>query len=226
MKRQLRVLLAEDEASLGSILKETLEDRGMTVTHCLDGESALQLFHSEVPDILVLDVMMPKIDGFTVASEIRKTNREVPILFLTAKTQTKDVVAGFKLGGNDYLKKPFSLEELIVRILALGMKLEEETDKKLISIGNYSFNHIKQQLNLGDYSITLTHRESELLYFLCVNRNAILKRDYILKKLWGESDFFTARSMDVYISKLRKKLKEDPSVEIINVRGIGYKLIC
>ena len=163
MKRQLRVLLAEDEASLGSILKETLEDRGMTVTHCLDGESALQLFQSEVPDILVLDVMMPKIDGFTVASEIRKINREVPILFLTAKTQTKDVVAGFKLGGNDYLKKPFSLEELIVRILALGMKLEEETDKKLISIGNYSFNHIKQQLNLGDYSITLTHRESELL---------------------------------------------------------------
>ena len=112
-------------------------------------------------------------------------------------------------------------------IIALpNVNAQEETDKKLISIGNYSFNHIKQQLNLGDYSITLTHRESELLYFLCVNRNAILKRDYILKKLWGESDFFTARSMDVYISKLRKKLKEDPSVEIINVRGIGYKLIC
>jgi DNA-binding response OmpR family regulator len=222
----IKVLLAEDETSLGMIVKESLETRGFEVFLAENGEEASSLFQTENPDILVLDVMMPKKDGFTLAREIREENKHIPIIFLTAKSQTKDVLEGFRHGGNDYLKKPFSMEELIVRIQALLHRNQLKKDKEKIVIGSYLFNHTKQTLDSKEEIIHLTHREAELLFNLYEKKNEILDRTFILKKLWGNVDFFNARSMDVFISKLRKKLKKDTSIQIVNVRGFGYKLIC
>ena len=224
MSKIIKILLAEDEPSLGQIIKESLETRNFEVLLCADGEIAYQTYKSEQPLLLVLDVMMPKKDGFTLAKEIRAEDPEIPIIFLTAKSQTEDVVEGFNLGGNDYLKKPFSMEELIVRINAL-LKRNKESLTDNISVGNYTFNLKKQTLLINDVSQNLTHREANLLYYLLKNKNQILERSFILKKLWGDDDFFNARSMDVFITKLRKKLKDDASIQIINVRGFGYKLI-
>ena len=171
--------------------------------------------------------MMPKKDGFTLAKEIRCIDDTIPIIFLTAKSQTQDVVEGFTIGGNDYLKKPFSIEELIVRINNLLNRTEIQKTSEVMSIGNYTFNFPKQTLRFKDETnIQLTHREAHLLFNLIKNKNAVLDRSVILKKLWGNDDFFSARSMDVFISKLRKKLSQDESIQIINVRGFGYKLIC
>lgn len=222
----IKILLAEDEPSLGQIIKESLETRKFTVFLAENGEVALEMYQTEKPDILVLDVMMPKKDGFTVAKEIRAENKQIPIIFLTAKSQTKDVLDGFKHGGNDYLKKPFSMEELIVRIHSLLDRNQIKQDKKNIIIGDFLFNHTKQTLYYKEKPEVLTHRESELLFYLSEKRNTILDRTFILKKLWGNDDFFNARSMDVFISKLRKKLKKDSKVQIINIRGYGYKLMC
>lgn len=168
--------------------------------------------------------MMPKKDGFTLAKEIREENVMVPIIFLTAKSQTQDVLDGFNIGGNDYLKKPFSMEELIVRIKALLDRVKLKRSNENLVLGNYIFNYNKQSLLFNEESVQLTHRESELLYHLYEKKNEILDRDFILKKLWGDNDFFNARSMDVFISKLRKKLNRDPKIQILNVRGFGYKL--
>ncbi|MAD96184.1 MAG: DNA-binding response regulator [Flavobacteriaceae bacterium] len=223
---KIKVLLAEDEASLGMIVSETLESRDFEVFHAADGEEALEMYQEKQPDILVLDVMMPKKDGFTLAKEIREGNSSIPIIFLTAKSQTSDVVEGFEHGGNDYLKKPFSMEELIVRIKALLQRVSLKVDKENLKVGAYNFNLTQQYLELDGEQQQLTHREAQLLFFLIEKKNAILDRSFILNKLWGNDDFFNARSMDVFISKLRKKLKGDESVKIINVRGFGYKLIC
>ena len=223
---KVKVLLAEDEASLGMIVKESLETRNFEVYHALNGDEALQIYNSEKPDVLVLDVMMPKKDGFTLAQEIRQKNKYIPIIFLTAKSQTSDVLEGFQMGGNDYLKKPFSMEELIVRIKALLNRVELKSNVEQIEIGEYSFNFTKQTLNYKEQTEQLTHREAELLFYLFEKKNEVLDRSFILNKLWGNDDFFNARSMDVFISKLRKKLKNDESIQILNVRGFGYKLIC
>jgi DNA-binding response OmpR family regulator len=223
---KIKVLLAEDEASLGMIVKESLETRGFTVFHAENGEEALEVYQQEKPDILVLDVMMPKKDGFTLAKEIRLENKGIPIIFLTAKSQTADVLEGFNHGGNDYLKKPFSMEELIVRIKALLNRIELKTNVETIKIGKYIFNFTKQTLSYSDTLENLTHREAQLLFYLFEKKNEVLDRTYILNKLWGNDDFFNARSMDVFISKLRKKLKKDANIQIINIRGFGYKLIC
>lgn len=225
MNKPIKILLAEDEPSLGQIIKESLETRNFEVLLCEDGEVAYKTYKTENPLLLVLDVMMPKKDGFTLAKEIRKENPTIPIIFLTAKSQTNDVVEGFNLGGNDYLKKPFSMEELIVRINSLLKRGKLEINLEAISIGNYVFNLKKQTLQLKDVVENLTHREAQLLYYLIKNKNQVLERSFILKKLWGNDDFFNARSMDVFITKLRKKLKDDTSIQIINVRGYGYKLI-
>jgi len=174
---------------------------------------------------LVLDIMMPKKDGFTLAKEIRTEDSDIPIIFLTAKSQTEDVVAGFNLGGNDYLKKPFSMEELIVRINNLLKRGKNDWNNGPIQLGKFIFDLKKQTLELNSNIETLTHREAHLLYHLVKNKNQILERSFILKKLWGDDDFFNARSMDVFITKLRKKLKDDPAIQIINIRGYGYKLI-
>ncbi len=226
MSTKVKVLLAEDEPSLGQIIKESLETRDFEVHLADNGVKALELYHEINPNILVLDVMMPFKDGFTLAKEIRQKNNQVPIIFLTAKSQTKDVLEGFSHGGNDYLKKPFSMEELIVRIQALLNRNTLKVDLDNIKIGNYTFNQTKQTLAYKGETIILTHRESELLYLLTQKKNEISDRAFILKKLWGNDDFFNARSMDVFITKLRKKLKNDENIQIVNVRGYGYKLIC
>ena len=221
---KIKIVLAEDEPSLGQILKESLETRGFLVYHAPNGEVAYDYYLKTKPDILVLDVMMPIKDGFTLAKEIRKENTSIPIIFLTAKSQTKDVLDGFEHGGNDYLKKPFSMEELIVRIKALLDRIKLKKDYNQIIIGDYIFNYTKQILHYSKETVMLTNKESELLFHLSEKQNEILNRTFILKKLWGNDDFFNARSMDVFISKLRKKLSKDPFIKIINIRGFGYKL--
>ena len=225
MNNPIKILLAEDEPSLGQIIKESLETRNFEVLLCANGEEAYEVYKTEKPLLLVLDVMMPKKDGFTLAKEIREENLEIPIIFLTAKSQTEDVVEGFNIGGNDYLKKPFSMEELIVRINSLLKRDLLKSTTEPLNIGDFIFNLKKQTLQINSKTETLTHREAHLLFHLVKNKNQVLERSFILKKLWGDDDFFNARSMDVFITKLRKKLKNDPSIKILNVRGFGYKLI-
>ena len=222
---KIKILLAEDEASLGMIVKESLESRNFIVFLATNGVEAFKIYQKEKPDILVLDVMMPKKDGFTLAKEIRLQNKRIPIIFLTAKSETSDVLEGFQLGGNDYLKKPFSMEELIVRVKSLLNRSEFQTNLEAIEIGKYQFNFTKQTLSFNEKTFQLTSREAELLFQLSEKKNELLDRTFILNKLWGNDDFFNARSMDVFISKLRKKLQYDPNIHIINVRGFGYKLI-
>ncbi len=226
MSQKIKLLLAEDEPSLAQIIKESLETREFEVFLAENGIKALELYRQYTPDILVLDVMMPFKDGFTLAKEIREENKQVPIMFLTAKSQTKDVLEGFSHGGNDYLKKPFSMEELIVRVQSLLDRNSIKSNTEKIKIGAYIFNHTKQTLAHKKETVVLTHRESELLFLLTQKKNEISDRSFILKKLWGTDDFFNARSMDVFITKLRKKLKSDENIQIVNVRGYGYKLIC
>lgn len=226
MSERITILMAEDEASLGLIVKESLETRNFQVLLVNDGSKVMQAFKERHPAVLVLDVMMPKKDGFTVAKEIRQIDERIPIIFLTAKSQTRDVVEGFSIGGNDYLKKPFSMEELIVRINNLINRKALQDNSEIICVGEFTFDFPRQTLQYKmEEKVILTHREAHLLFHLCINRNRVLDRSVILKKLWGDDDFFNARSMDVFITKLRKKLKRDPGLQIINVRGFGYKLV-
>lgn len=226
MSNTKTILLAEDEPALGLIIKESLETRNFNVLLCDNGETAYDTYKTHKPELLVSDVMMPKMDGFTLAKNIRQTDTAIPILFLTAKSQTADVVEGFTIGGNDYLKKPFSMEELIVRINNLLQRTQLQQSSELISLGHYTFNFTKQTLQFkNETPELLTHREAHLLFHLIQNKNQVLDRTMILNKLWGNDDFFNARSMDVFITKLRKKLSQDESLQIINVRGFGYKLV-
>lgn len=227
MLNKTTILLAEDEPALGLIIKESLETRDFNVLLCDNGEKALDIYQTKKPELLVLDVMMPKKDGFTLAKEIRAIDDTIPIIFLTAKSQTQDVVEGFTIGGNDYLKKPFSMEELIVRINNLLSRTRTQKTANILKISDYAFDFPKQTLQYQDQDIQqLTHREAHLLFHLVKNKNQVLDRSIILNKLWGNDDFFSARSMDVFITKLRKKLNKDNSIQILNVRGFGYKLIC
>jgi DNA-binding response OmpR family regulator len=227
MNKPTKILLAEDEPALGMIIKESLETRNFKVLLCENGEKAYEVYKNQEPELLVLDVMMPKKDGFTLAKEIRTIDDTVPIIFLTAKSQTQDVVEGFTIGGNDYLKKPFSMEELIVRINNLLNRTQLQKSSDILKLGHYTFDFPKQTLQFkNEISTQLTHREAHLLFHLIKNKNQVLDRSIILNKLWGNDDFFNARSMDVFITKLRKKLNEDETIQILNVRGFGYKLIC
>nr|WP_295928865.1 response regulator transcription factor [uncultured Dyadobacter sp.] len=220
------VLLIEDEPALGMIVKDSLAFRGFDVRYAGNGLEGLEQFRQHQPDIVVADVMMPDMDGFTMAEHIRRENPHIPIMFLTARSQTVDVVRGFELGGNDYLKKPFSLDELIVRINALlrtgaGRLHLPET----LRIGKYALDPAKQKLAIEGREVALSHREAELLRRLCQQRNQVLERSAVLNELWGDDSFFNGRSLDVFITKLRRHLREDPRVQIINIRGRGYKLI-
>ena len=227
MDKTTTILLAEDEPSLGQIIKESLETRNFNVLLCENGEKAFNVYKEKGPELLVLDVMMPVKDGFTLAKEIRMEDDSIPIIFLTAKSQTHDVVEGFSIGGNDYLKKPFSMEELIVRINNLLNRNKFQKSSGVLKVGLYTFDFPKQILQFkNENKVQLTHREAHLLFHLIKNKNEVLDRSLILKKLWGNDDFFNARSMDVFITKLRKKLNQDESIQIVNVRGFGYKLIC
>lgn len=223
-----KVLLIEDEVQLGQIVKDSLEMRGFEMLYAEDGREGLKLYHEHHPDVVVLDIMMPNMDGFSVTTEIRKEDKLTPIIFLTAKSQTADVVKGFELGGNDYLKKPFSMDELIVRIKALLQRYSDqqgEMGTDVVQIGQYTFNYIKQTLTRNNNTEFLSHREAEILRRLSDNRNQVMERKTILLDLWGDDSFFNARSMDVFITKIRRYLKEDPRIQIVNIRGVGYKLI-
>lgn len=226
MTEPITILLAEDEPALGQIIKESLETRNFKVLLCEDGEKAFKVYTDEQPELIVLDVMMPKKDGFTLAKDIRAIDDTIPIIFLTAKSQTQDVVEGFSIGGDDYLKKPFSMEELIVRINNLLQRKSTQKASEILTVGQFRFDFPKQQLHFKEEIQQLTHREAHLLFHLVKNKNQVLDRSLILNKLWGTDDFFSARSMDVFITKLRKKLKADGSIQILNVRGFGYKLVC
>lgn len=225
-----KVLLIEDEYQLGQIVKDSLEMRGFHMLYAADGKEGLRLYRQEKPDVVVLDIMMPQMDGFTVTTEIRKEDKVTPIIFLTAKSQTADVVRGFELGGNDYLKKPFSMDELIVRIKALLMRFDgqpsgREMEAGTVSIGQYAFHYAKQTLTRNGSTEFISHREAEILRRLYENRNEVMERKKVLLDLWGDDNFFNARSMDVFITKLRRYLKDDSRVQIVNIRGVGYKLI-
>lgn len=223
-----KILYVEDETFLGKIVKESLESRGYEVLMESDGNKVLTLFRQTGPDVCVLDVMLPNKDGFTIADEIREVNQAVPIIFLTAKTQTEDVVKGFTLGGNDYIRKPFSMEELIVRIQNV-LRGNSEGAKKIVSdsvqIGKYNFQLNRQVLTGGGDERKLSFREAELLKLLYENRDKIIDRKDILTMLWGNDSFFNSRNLDVYITKLRSYLKEDPSLEIITIKGVGYRFV-
>lgn len=226
-----KVLLIEDEWQLGQIVKDSLEMRGFEMLYAADGKEGLRLYQEHKPDVVVLDIMMPNMDGFTVTTEIRKQDKTTPIIFLTAKSQTTDVVKGFELGGNDYLKKPFSMDELIVRIKALLQRFKDakgtapSASSDEITIGQYAFNYTKQTLTRNNQTEFLSHREAEILRRLSDNLNQVMERKTVLLDLWGDDSFFNARSMDVFITKLRRYLKDDPRVQIVNIRGVGYKLI-
>ncbi len=231
MKEQINVLLVEDELSLAMLIKENLESKGYEVCHAENGDLALKSFFQEKPDLVILDIMMPKVNGFNVAKTIRNTDRKTPVLFLTAKVQVKDVVKGFESGGNDYIRKPFSMDELLVRMkVLLGndrlIDVAEESDQVFFELGAYLFDSRKFILKTGNKIIAkLTSRESELLKLLCQNENQILTKKSILLKVWDDDSFFNSRSLDVFISRLRKHFKEEPKVNIINIRGVGYKLL-
>lgn len=227
MEEKQSILLCEDDENLGMLLREYLQAKGYHAELCPDGEVGYRTFLKGKFDICVLDVMMPVKDGFTLAQEIRAANAEMPIIFLTAKTLKEDILEGFKIGADDYITKPFSMEELVFRIEAVlrrvcGKKSKENT---LYKIGGFMFDTQKQLLTIEGQQTKLTTKESELLALLCAHANEILQRDFALKTIWIDDNYFNARSMDVYITKLRKHLKADSSIEIINIHGKGYKLI-
>ncbi|NWK66757.1 MAG: response regulator transcription factor [Sediminibacterium sp. Gen4] len=224
----IKVLYVEDELFLGKIVKETLETRGFEVIMESDGADVIRSFEDENPDICILDVMLPNKSGFELAEDIRKLNDDVPVIFLTAKTQTEDVVQGFKIGGNDYIRKPFSMEELIVRIEnALRVKKEvliPETGDS-ITMGKYQFHLNKQVLTNGSTERKLSYREAELVKYLYRHKNDVIDRRDLLNHIWGNDSFFNSRNLDVYITKIRGYLKEDPSLEIITIKGVGYRFV-
>ena len=218
----------EDESFLGKIVKESLESRNFEVFMEEDGARAIELFKKCAPDICVLDVMLPNKDGFRIAGEIRETGSKIPILFLTAKSQTEDLVKGFKLGGNDYIRKPFSMEELIVRIenaLKAGSTKNLIENKEVIKLGKYNFFTAKQLLTGGEKEKKLSYKEAELLKILYFNKDKLIDRREILNLLWGNDNFFNSRNLDVYITKLRGYLKADSNLEILTIKGIGYRFV-
>ncbi|HPB06086.1 MAG TPA: response regulator transcription factor [Prolixibacteraceae bacterium] len=228
MDTKIKILLAEDDENLGLLLKEYLIAKGYDTDLFPDGETAYHGFMRNQYNICLLDVMMPKKDGFTLARDIRLVNADIPVIFLTAKNLKEDVIEGFKIGADDYMTKPFSMEELIFRIEAILRRISNDnqpSDQNVYHIGLYSFDVRKQILSHDGEEVKLTTKESELLRLLVANANKVLERNYALKAIWIDDNYFNARSMDVYITKLRKHLKDDPSVEIINVHGKGYKLI-
>jgi two-component system OmpR family response regulator len=227
MEEKVKILLCEDDENLGTLLCEYLIAKGYDTTLCPDGEAGFKEFQKEKFDICILDVMMPKKDGFTLAQDIRQMNSQVPIIFLTARVQKEDVLEGFDKGADDYITKPFSMEELVKRVEAIlrrvrGKKNREST---MYKIGRFTFDTQKQLLTIDGKSTKLTTKENELLALLCSHANEILKRNDALRTIWIDDNYFNARSMDVYITKLRKHLKADDQIEIINIHGQGYKLI-
>lgn len=224
-----KILLAEDDPNLGELLKDYLELKGkFDVTLAVDGDKAIEEFRKNDFDLCIFDVMMPKKDGFSLGREVRKINNTIPIIFATAKGMMEDKTQAFELGGDDYITKPFRVEELLLRIHALLKRSSKEKEEELadkFEIGSYFFDYTSQIITYKGQQQKLSTKEAELLRLLCLNKNDVLTREEALKKIWHDDNYFTGRSMDVFLSKLRKYLKEDPSVEIVNVHGRGYKLL-
>ena len=227
MENKLHILLCEDEESLGMLVREYLQAKGYDAELYLDGEAGYKACVKGEYDMCLLDVMMPKMDGFTLARELRMINAEVPIMFLTAKNLKDDILEGFKLGADDYLTKPFSMDELVYRMEAILRRVKARNKQMAVryQLGRFVFDTQRQLLTIGEKSTKLTTKESELLTMLCTHMNDVLERDLALKTIWIDDNYFNARSMDVYITKLRKHLKDDPNVEINNVHGKGYRLV-
>ena len=223
----VRILLCEDDENLGMLLREYLEAKGYKAELCVDGEEGYKSFNNNEYDMCIFDVMMPKMDGFTLAQKIREKDIDTPIIFLTAKNMKDDIRSGFEIGADDYITKPFSMEEVVFRIEAIMRRVKgrKNKDNTIHQIGKFTFDTQKQILTLGDQQTKLTTKEAELLTLLSNKSNELLQRDYALKSIWIDDNYFNARSMDVYITKLRKHLKGDPNVEILNVHGKGYKLV-
>jgi DNA-binding response OmpR family regulator len=220
-----KILLVEDDPALGFVIKDNLLQKGYDVTLCTDGEQGEDSFQQHNYDLCIFDVMMPKKDGFTLAQSVRAKNSEVPILFVTAKAMLEDKLTGFRAGGDDYIVKPFSMEELYARIEVFLKRTNGSVSKEeIFAIGTYSFDSKNFTLHHATGSKALTQKESEVLKMFCLNPDRVLKREEILKAVWGDDDYFMGRSMDVFISKLRKYLKEDPTVQIVNFHGVGFKL--
>jgi DNA-binding response OmpR family regulator len=228
-KTQTRLLLAEDDRNLGNILKNYLDAKGYITTLCLNGQEAVDSFLRKEFDICILDIMMPVKDGFTAAAEIRSSNKKVPILFLTAKALQEDKLKGFEIGADDYITKPFSMEELLLRMQAILRRTDESPKStgsdNMHTIGNYTFDFNRQTLIIRNKEQKLTSKEAGLLKLLCTHANDVLDRHTALKEIWNDDSYFNARSMDVYIVKLRKYLRDDPRVELLNVHGVGFKLV-
>lgn len=223
----VRILYVEDEPFLGRIVKESLESRNYDVLMVQDGKDAVPVFRQQRPHVCVLDIMLPNKDGYAIATEIRSLDPQVPIIFVTAKTQTEDVVKGFETGGNDYLRKPFSMEELIVRVNNL-VKLSRPANSgstSMLTVGKFEFHPNRYELKLGDAIRKLSHREAMLLTVLAEHKNVIVQRKDILMRVWGDDSFFNSRNLDVYITKLRDYLREDPAVEIVTIKGVGYRFV-
>jgi DNA-binding response OmpR family regulator len=220
-----RILYIEDEPFLGQIVKESLESRSFEVIMLQDGKTAAPTFTSTKPDICILDVMLPSRDGYSIARDIRERDPAVPIIFVTARTQTEDLLKGFESGGNDYIRKPFSMEELIVRIdnlLKLNKVRRSGPPSEKINLGKYQFNPLRYEITCNDRIRKLSHREAKLMMILVENKNAITSRKDILMQIWGDDSFFNSRNLDVYITKLRDVFKADPSIQIITIKGVGY----
>ncbi len=226
MSVKAKILLVEDDTNLGFIIADELKSQGYQVVLCTNGQDGAMRFTEDHFHLCIFDVMMPKKDGFTLAKEIRTINQEVPILFLTAKSMTEDKVAGFNAGGDDYLTKPFSFDELNVRVKALlkRVNLLEEKEEKIIALGEYAFDTENFTLKHAAFEKTLTKKEALVLKMLCKFKNTVVPRETILTAVWGQDDYFAGRSMDVFITKLRKYLSQDPAISILNVHGIGFKL--
>ena len=217
-------MYVEDELSLALIVADSLETHGFHVRHKENGQDALASFKHQKPDILVVDVMMPLMDGFTLAAEIRRYDTRIPILFLTAMTQSEDVVKGFHLGGNDYVRKPFKIEELIVRIEALTRKVPAAQQTRFYEIGNYQLDTLKSTLSFQGVQEKLSFRESQLLMTLIKHKDGVVPREDIIRSYWSDETYFTGRSLDVFISRIRKYLSHDETIKITNIRGVGYML--
>lgn len=223
------ILLVEDDQNLGFVIQDALKRKGFQVHLCRDGKEGLKKFNEQPYDLCVLDVMLPGKDGFSLAEDIRLTNAEVPIVFLTAKSQTEDKIAGFKAGGDDYLTKPFSHEELILRIEAILRRTvgrsNDGRDRDHFEVGAYTFDFRNLVLSHPDEERKLTRKEADVLRLLCLHADQVLPRELVLNMVWGDDTYFLGRSLDVFISRLRKYLKGDPAVQIVNVHGVGFKLV-
>lgn len=223
-----RLLVVEDDPNLGIILSEYLDAKGFESTLCKNGDEGFEAFSNNDYDLCILDVMMPVKDGFTLAREIRKTDKTTPIIFLTAKSMKEDTLEGFRSGGDDYITKPFSMEELLMRIKAILRRTSqssEEKEENQFTVGSFTFDYQQQILTHEDHTQKLTSKENELLRLLCQHKNEVLERRIALKQIWDDDSYFNSRSMDVYIAKLRKYLASDDQVEIINVHGKGFRLL-